>query len=49
MITHEELHHRWWSRGIDSEDQPHHPRGGSGLPSHFYETVRRYRAMSGWE
>jgi RHS repeat-associated protein len=44
-LVHEELHHRWWSRGIY---ESHHPRDGSGLSERFYDTVRRYQNMRGW-
>ena len=33
-IVHEELHHRWWSRGI----MDHHP-AGSAKEARFYETI----------
>jgi hypothetical protein len=42
-IIHDELHHRWWKRGIAD----HHPIG-SGEKSKFYETIRRYKRMRGW-
>ncbi|MEU3202283.1 hypothetical protein ABZ702_00040 [Streptomyces cyaneofuscatus] len=44
-LIHEELHHRWWSRG---EFQSHHPRDGSGTSEKFYSTVDRYLRMRGW-
>ena len=44
-LVHEELHHRWWARGIY---ESHHPRDGSGLSERFYDTVRRYQNMRGW-
>ncbi|MEU5238653.1 DUF6531 domain-containing protein [Streptomyces lydicus] len=44
-IAHEELHHRWWNRGMFQ----HHPRDGSGTSRKFYETVHRYMRMRGWE
>lgn len=43
VIVHEELHHRWWSRGI----LDHHPVG-SAKEAKFYETIRRYERMRGW-
>ena len=42
-IIHEELHHRWWKRGIVD----HHPMG-SEKEALFYETIRRYKEMRGW-
>lgn len=42
-IVHEELHHRWWKRGILN----HHPTG-SAREAKFYETIRRYERMRGW-
>ena len=45
-IVHEELHHRWFSRGIKGGE--HHPRDGSGLSDKFYGTVARYMNMRGW-
>lgn len=44
VIVHEELHHRWWSRGIYSD---HHP-AGSLMEHRFYETIDRYKRMRGW-
>jgi RHS repeat-associated protein len=44
-LIHEELHHRWWSRGIL---ESHHPRDSSGLSDRFYGTVARYMEMRGW-
>jgi RHS repeat-associated protein len=41
-IIHEELHHRWWSRGIIN----HHPTG-SMKEAKFYETVHRFMRMKG--
>ncbi|MCM2393659.1 hypothetical protein NBG84_36240 [Streptomyces sp. CWNU-1] len=32
-LVHEELHHRWYSRGIPAGS--HHPRDGSGSSSKF--------------
>jgi hypothetical protein len=43
VIIHEELHHRWWARGIID----HHPVG-SVRELRFYETIRRYERMRGW-
>ncbi|MFT3857804.1 MAG: hypothetical protein QM742_10020 [Aquabacterium sp.] len=42
-IIHEELHHRWWERGI----YDHHPLG-SDKEARFYETIERYNRMRGW-
>ncbi|EJL74989.1 hypothetical protein PMI12_02871, partial [Variovorax sp. CF313] len=42
-IIHEELHNRWWSRGI----YDHHPLG-SAKEARFYETIDRYNRMRGW-
>jgi hypothetical protein len=42
-IVHEELHHRWWSRGVYN----HHP-AGSALETKFYNTIERYNRMRGW-
>ncbi|MEJ8635624.1 putative T7SS-secreted protein [Streptomyces sp. MS2.AVA.5] len=44
-LVHEELHHRWWDRGVM---ESHHPRDGSGNSDRFYETVARYMRMRGW-
>lgn len=44
-IAHEELHHRWFARGLTG----HHPRDGSGTSEKFYYTVNRYLGMRGWE
>ncbi|MCP3143129.1 RHS repeat-associated core domain-containing protein [Pyxidicoccus xibeiensis] len=41
-IVHEELHHRWWSRGIFG----HH--ANKALEAKFEETVRRYMQMRGF-
>jgi RHS repeat-associated protein len=38
VIVHEELHHRWWSRGL----LDHHP-AGSESEKLFYETINRYK------
>ncbi|MEU1423622.1 RHS repeat-associated core domain-containing protein [Kitasatospora sp. NPDC005751] len=43
-VVHEELHHRWYARGITG----HHPRDGSGASQRFYDTVDRYMRMRGW-
>ncbi|MGW3426746.1 DUF6531 domain-containing protein [Streptomyces melanosporofaciens] len=45
-LVHEELHHRWYGRGIPGGT--HHPRDGSGMSAQFYETVDRYMRMRGW-
>lgn len=42
-IIHEELHHRWWSRGV----YDHHP-AGSAMEIKFYKTIERYERMRGW-
>jgi hypothetical protein len=43
-IIHEELHHRWWSRGRLS---PHH--ASEYVPNErFYEVIRRFEQMRGW-
>lgn len=42
-IIHEELHHRWWKRGVFD----HHPVG-TDKEKMFYETIRRYKEMRGW-
>ena len=42
-IVHEELHHRWWKRGI----YDHHPMG-TDKERLFYETIKRYKEMRGW-
>jgi len=42
-IVHEELHHRWWSRGVYG----HHP-AGSAMETKFYKTIERYERMRGW-
>jgi hypothetical protein len=42
-IIHEELHHRWWKKGIFD----HHVLG-SEKETRFYETVQRYKKMRGW-
>ena len=44
-IVHEELHHRWFARGL----RDHHPRDGSGTSDQFYTIVRRYLRMRGYE
>jgi hypothetical protein len=43
-VIHEELHHRWWKRGIIN----HHPRG-SARERRFYRIVSRYKRMRGWQ
>ena len=42
-IIHEELHHRWWKRGIVN----HHPIG-TKKEQVFYEIIKRYKKMRGW-
>ena len=42
-IIHEELHHRWWKKGVHD----HHPVG-TDKEKLFYETIRRYKEMRGW-
>ena len=42
-IIHEELHHRWWKRGI----MDHHPRG-TEKEELFYKIIKRYMEMRGW-
>lgn len=44
VIVHEELHHRWWAKGIFD----HHPEG-SEMEAKFYATLARYRRMRGWD
>ncbi|MGW1552696.1 hypothetical protein [Streptomyces sp. NPDC002346] len=44
-LVHEELHHRWFARGVPGE---HHPRDGSGNSARFYGTINRYKSMRGW-
>ncbi|MFI1916382.1 hypothetical protein [Nocardia sp. NPDC020380] len=46
-LVHEELHHRWWQRGILDG---HHPRDGSNpeRTEKFYGIVERYMRMRGW-
>lgn len=46
-LVHEELHHRWFDRGLPPGT--HHPRDGSGLSPRFYDTIARYKAMRGWQ
>ena len=43
-IIHEELHHRWWKKGIFN----HHPRY-SYKEERFYETIEKYMRMRGWK
>jgi RHS repeat-associated protein len=43
-IVHEELHHRWWKRGIGD----HHPRF-SEKERRFYKVIERYKRMRGWK
>jgi len=44
-IVHEELHHRWWERGIPS---PHHAADAYVSDELFYEVLSEYKRMSGW-
>ncbi len=44
-IVHEELHHRWFARGVPSGE--HHPLG-SPQEAQFYAIIARYKAMRGW-
>lgn len=44
-IVHEEVHHRWWSRGIKS---PHHSPDTYVPDERFYNVIRRYMRMRGW-
>ncbi|MFD3761065.1 RHS repeat-associated core domain-containing protein [Streptomyces sp. NPDC058622] len=44
-LVHEELHHRWFARGLIG----HHSRDGSGTSAKFYGIVARYLKMKGWE
>lgn len=44
-IVHEELHHRWFARGVLGD---HHPRDFSGTSDEFYGIVGRYMRMRGW-
>lgn len=46
-LVHEELHHRWFSRGIPAGTR--HPRDGSGLSPRFYGIIARYKSIRGWE
>ena len=43
-IIHEELHHRWWKRGIID----HHPMN-SAKEELFYKTIAEYKKMRGWD
>ena len=43
-IIHEELHHRWWKKGIFN----HHPRN-SYKEKKFYKTIAKYMRMRGWK
>ncbi|MEH0544157.1 hypothetical protein QA802_13995 [Streptomyces sp. B21-105] len=43
-MVHEELHHRWFARGLTN----HHPRDGSGTSERFYGIVDRYMSIRGW-
>ncbi|MBZ9715041.1 polymorphic toxin-type HINT domain-containing protein [Deinococcus multiflagellatus] len=46
-LIHEELHHRWWARGVPS---PHHSYRGVESPAdqRFCDTIDRYRRLKGW-
>ncbi|MFE3638159.1 RHS repeat-associated core domain-containing protein, partial [Streptomyces sp. NPDC059168] len=46
-LVHEELHHRWFDRGIPAGT--HHPRDGSGLSPRFYGIISRYKTFRGWQ
>ena len=43
-IIHEELHHRWWKRGLKNRHPPSSTREWK-----FYETIDRYKKMRGWK
>jgi hypothetical protein len=43
-VVHEELHHRWFARGLIN----HHPRDGSGALERFYGIVDSYVSIRGW-
>ena len=43
-IVHEELHHRWWRRGL----RDHHPMN-SKKEKKFYEIIDRYIRIRGWK
>ncbi|MEV0280367.1 hypothetical protein AB0I22_28790 [Streptomyces sp. NPDC050610] len=43
-VVHEELHHRWFARGLTNR----HPRDGSGTSGRFYGIVDRYMSVRGW-
>ncbi|MGW1278899.1 RHS repeat-associated core domain-containing protein [Streptomyces tsukubensis] len=45
-LVHEELHQRWYARGIPAGT--HHPRDGSGLSKRFHDITDRYMKMRGW-
>ena len=52
VVVHEELHHRWFGRGLRS--QHHNYRAPSGeivevaTDAKFYATIERYKRMRGW-
>lgn len=46
-IIHEELHHRWWKRGIPTAEH-HAPRGVYVPTEHFYDVIHRYEEVRGW-
>lgn len=46
-IIHEELHHRWWARGIPTEAH-HAARGVYVANERFYRVIERYERMRGW-
>ena len=45
-ILHEELHHRWWERGIEGW---HHSPDQFVPNERFYDVLSRYKRMRGWE
>ncbi|MCG8550069.1 MAG: hypothetical protein MI799_06685, partial [Desulfobacterales bacterium] len=45
-VVHEELHHRWWKRGVDS---PHHSPDAYVPNEKFYDVIKRYNQIRGWE
>lgn len=46
-IVHEELHHRWWSRGISGH--PHHSPDKYVPNERFYNVIERYMKMKGFD
>ncbi|WP_405951392.1 hypothetical protein OG588_39295 [Streptomyces prunicolor] len=44
-VVHEELHHRWFARGLRN----HHPRDDSGTSDRFCGIVERYMPIRGWQ